>query len=324
MTQLPPTQDDNVQALSDQMTGTMAVLQWLIEALGEDENGNTEAGAMHGHLERAVESVSEALRLLGDDPDGIVLPKHQPGSRKATRRERKRAAEKARNARNARLRNESKKFKEEKRQRQQSKPHEKLEDLDTDLLGTTRCFAIPEILGLVSSLRKSGVFYAKNAWENFLLEFQHGSVVFAHGDSPPEGLRLGEILVSQGALTAERLAEFLEAHRDELDIMGVALVRRELITEEQLRKAVAFQVQHVVHRMYGSRTASFEFREGDSVAKSSDVKLNVTQLLLESARSLDEREAQVDAALAWLDGDDGESGLGLGDDAPDLDWFNEE
>lgn len=321
MTQPPLTQDDNVQALSDQMTGTMAVLQWLIESLGEDEGGTSEAVAMHDHLERAVQSVSEALRLLGDDPDAIAMPRKDVGARKGSRRERKRAAQKARNARQ---RYDAKKNKDDKPSPKKSEPHKNLEDLDTDLIGTTRCFAIPEILGLVSSLRKSGVFYAKNKWENFLLEFQNGSVVFAHGDSPPDGLRLGEILVSQGALTSERLMEFLEAHKNELDIMGVTLVREGLISEDQLRKAVAFQVQHVVHRMYGSRTASFEFKEGDSVAKSNDVRLNVTQLLLESARSLDEREAQVDAALAWLDGDDGDSGFDLGGDTEDLDWFNEE
>mgnify|MGYP000479426198 CR=1 FL=1 len=76
------------------------------------------------------------------------------------------------------------------------------------------------------------------------------------------------------------------------EVLGGWLVREGLIAPQDLTAALARQGQMIVDRMFGSLDAVWQFEEGVRMVDSVDVKLNVIQLLLESARASDESHAR--------------------------------
>ena len=58
--------------------------------------------------------------------------------------------------------------------------------------------------------------------------------------------------------------------------------------DEELRTVLVHQVQQLFHRLIQTKNAIFRFREGMQVMLAYPVSLNITQLLLESARVHDE------------------------------------
>ena len=156
------------------------------------------------------------------------------------------------------------------------------------LRGHSQSVAIPEILGFVSSIRKSGVLRVNSNNEAFLIHLEDGSVVYAQGDNPPKGQLLGEILVAQGALTQDELDSVVDRDPVTNDVLGRTLIRKGVVTKEALCIALAFQVQCLFHRVFQAEGAIFQFDEGGLPLSGDDIRLNVTSLLLESARSTDE------------------------------------
>ena len=157
------------------------------------------------------------------------------------------------------------------------------------LRGTTRSITLSEILGFIATLRKSGVLRVSTGAESFVVQLAEGHVVFAQSDAPPPGQRLGEILAARGTVAAE-VCDRLAADRTIPEgLLGQRLVGEGLLRQEDLRVALSYQIQCIFHRLFHARGALFQFDEGVSLISPEDVRLNVTSLLLESARSSDER-----------------------------------
>jgi hypothetical protein len=156
------------------------------------------------------------------------------------------------------------------------------------LRGHTQAITIPEILGFIASLRKSGVLRVRTRDEAFLIQLEQGSVVYAQGDNPPHGQLLGEILVAQGALKQPDLDRVLQSGASAPGKFGQALIEQGLVSKEALCIALGFQVQYLFHRIFDEQDALFQFDEGMQLMAPEDIRLNVTSLLLESARSTDE------------------------------------
>ncbi len=164
-------------------------------------------------------------------------------------------------------------------------------DFAEGLCGHTQSISIAEILGFIAGLRKSGTLAVHGATEDFLIELKDGNVVYAQGDNPPAGLLLGEILVTQGSITQVELDGFLLENAIREEVLGGALLRSGRITTEVLRIALAYQIQHLFHRVVSEQDGYFQFEENVTRIRSDDILLNVQMLLLESARTQDEREA---------------------------------
>jgi hypothetical protein len=156
------------------------------------------------------------------------------------------------------------------------------------LRGHTQAISIPEVLGFVASLRKSGVLRVKTPDEAFLIQLDQGEVIYAVGDNPPEGEQLGELLISRGQLCIADLEEVLADGVGEGAMLGSALVAAGKVGAEALRAALQHQVQSIFHRVFGADDAVYQFDEGVAMRVPADIRLNVTKLLLESARTSDE------------------------------------
>jgi hypothetical protein len=156
------------------------------------------------------------------------------------------------------------------------------------LFGDGRVISVGDMLGLLSSVSKTGLMWVITARERFLLQLESGAVVFAQSDRPPVGSRLGEILVTRGALEAGQLEQAIVKSRAEGLPLGAWLQQQDMVTAFELRSALALQVQQIFNRMFASPQATYLFEDGRRLASPDDVRLNIVQLLLESARASDE------------------------------------
>ena len=165
------------------------------------------------------------------------------------------------------------------------------DELPTGLAGSSDTIPLPDLLGFLRQQGKTGLLRVFLADENLLLEFERGELVSASSDNAPPGHRLGEILVAQGWVDRGRLESILEGPGCGSDKLGAALVTGELVTEEHLRGALELQVQEIFHRMFSAPRSHFRFREAEIGQFAGRLRLNVIQLLLESARFDDESAA---------------------------------
>ncbi len=154
--------------------------------------------------------------------------------------------------------------------------------------GHSRAVTVPEFLSFICSSQKSGILSIKSQKENFLVQVENGAVVYARGDRTPKEESLGQLLLKSGALKLLELECALESRGERGDHLDEMLVKRKIISGEQLRAALGEQVQLLFHRLCDPGDKRFRFFEGLRIETRPRVRLNVTSLLLECARVWDE------------------------------------
>jgi hypothetical protein len=174
------------------------------------------------------------------------------------------------------------------------------------LRGSTDALSVVAVVETLALNGATGLLTVQTRHESIRISLCGGDVIEAISDRPPAGQRLGEILVARGALDPEQLDELL-ARRDAeggAQRIGELLATEELVTREQLREALAEQIQHCFLRVFHAENATYAFfpRADGTCA---DVRLGVTELLLESARVADEERRTI--AGISLDGDESDS-----------------
>ena len=154
--------------------------------------------------------------------------------------------------------------------------------------GHTDVLSIPDLVGFFQMQSKTGVLEIQHASEVFRFEFENGALLHAASSRSPAGERLGEILVRRGALTEASLPQLL-AQLSRGERLGNALLRLDGITQADLTGAVEEQVLGIFVRLAKLPGCSFTFHEctfeRDLPGR---VRHNVTRLLLDSARFLDD------------------------------------
>jgi hypothetical protein len=147
--------------------------------------------------------------------------------------------------------------------------------------------------------RRSGILAVTAAATAKALFFRHGRIVFA--SSTLEKEKLGENLVRLGRISRADFAAAYEASQDKKQRFGRALVRAGLMTEEELGKVVAQQVQRIAVSLFQWTSGETEFHpEDDPIPADIAVELSTYRLLFEGARIFPD-SARLQAALGNLD-----------------------
>ncbi len=179
---------------------------------------------------------------------------------------------------------------------QEPEPEESPETRQAGLSGHTSAVAIPEVLGFLAQLRKSGTLWIWNHREQFRIQLVDGNVIFARDETPQRGWLLGEVLISQGAIDAARFEAFMKLPR-EPGPLGDALIKAGLIDKPALAGAIQFQAQRVFNRAYGLEDAYFGFDANRGDDDAHGIKISVTSMLFESARTRDESEQRLSSVF---------------------------
>lgn len=161
-----------------------------------------------------------------------------------------------------------------------------------DLQGNAWTIPVTELVSFLSQSCKSGVLWVTTTDETFVLEFLRGNLVHATSTAPPRAFRLGEILLREKMLDASDLENELVRARAADDMLGNFLVRSGRLTAAKLQRALFVQVQELFHRLMDAENATYGFQDGLQMPRSQGLEVNITQLLLESARKKDEERLE--------------------------------
>lgn len=154
--------------------------------------------------------------------------------------------------------------------------------------GTIETFGVPDLIGMLSSLQKTGTLTLQADGGMFVFEFEQGRVVHAITNKRDPSMRLGTILVAQNRLSEKQLQDSLAAATAGKQLLGDALVRSATVSEDDLRSALDEQVRRIFEAAFSLRQGRFVFQEGSLSTLHQRTCLNTTHLLLEAARQRDE------------------------------------
>lgn len=168
------------------------------------------------------------------------------------------------------------------------------------LQGNSWTVSLPELLGFLSFAHKTGVLWVDSPNENFLVGIEDGQLMHVSSDHTPEGLRLGEVLVGMGYLTRRQLERFLDNNGNPAATSGEALLESGMICDDELREALNYQITKLFTRLIRTQQAIFRFQESLTVQLAYQVRMDINQLLLDTARQSDEGENSVHVAAAVM------------------------
>jgi len=163
------------------------------------------------------------------------------------------------------------------------------------LRGHARWFLAPDLIAYLGSAKKSGVLRISTTSEVFTIEFLAGDIVHCESTRPYSSQRLGDILISQGAL--DRLTLETQLGAPSPLRLGARLLHRGIITKRQLDAALETQVQILFCRLCREEARNFTFWTGPPMFAEGGVRLSAISLILEGSRVNDEFAD----SLSWLE-----------------------
>jgi hypothetical protein len=148
-------------------------------------------------------------------------------------------------------------------------------------------FNVCEVLQLIAFFRKTGTIRIWLPEETISIDIREGHVVDLSSDNSPRGTRLGEILVSQGALTREQLDSYLLRHAGTHQRIGRGLRRAGLINRKRICAALRRQLTLAVARSLAFGSVTVELVPLRNPYGSMDLWLDLNAVLLEAMASVD-------------------------------------
>ncbi|HEV8662271.1 MAG TPA: DUF4388 domain-containing protein [Candidatus Methylomirabilis sp.] len=147
------------------------------------------------------------------------------------------------------------------------------------LNGRLEELGLPDVFQILHLSKKSGRLVLTRREGAGMIIFREGQIIYAASDSVRD--TLGNILVSQKALTEEQLTAGLEEHYTgaEGKRLGTILVERGWITQEVLERAVRQQIERVIHEFLTWETGFFRF-DPLELADEGEVTVDVQDFLL--------------------------------------------
>jgi hypothetical protein len=157
------------------------------------------------------------------------------------------------------------------------------------LKGTLKDFGIADILQLIGQQQKTGVLWVKSKPEEVSVSFREGLVVRALSKTRQSRELLGTMLVNSGMLQESELEAALEIQKRTLKRLGDVLVSEGKVSAEQLRQMAQLQTTETVYRLFGWHAGTYEFVQQDvELDPAQGAPLRPESMLMEGFRRIDE------------------------------------
>src|SRR5690242_12062171 len=158
--------------------------------------------------------------------------------------------------------------------------------------GPLRELGIHDVFQLLDLSKKTGVLRVTSELRHNAgtVYFEDGTIIFAEIRSNPHPL--GALLLRTGKITDADLerARDMQQRQGDTRRLGEILVSLGAITPRELERQVRFQIEEVVFEVMGWREGYFSFSEGPltTVPTDATVRISTEALLMEGARRIDE------------------------------------
>lgn len=159
------------------------------------------------------------------------------------------------------------------------------------LEGDLTYFFPSEVLQLLALAQATGRLELERAGERADVFLERGQPVFARTSG--HSVRLGELLVHRGAVSAAAIQKALEAPAPPNQRLGERLVAAGAATPEQIQAAVREVLQRILYGLLLWRDGRFRFAPGER-ATEEDIRLelDMDRLILEGLRQADENRGR--------------------------------
>jgi len=158
------------------------------------------------------------------------------------------------------------------------------------LQGSIKDFGLPDIFQLIGLQRKTGILTLNKEQETVTVTFENGMVVNADTSAKRLEDRLGNLLVKQGKLTAQKLEEVLQKQKDTLQRLGHILVANNFISQKDLQTALQVQVSQNVFKLFRWKAGDYHFEPAEKVEfdRANIQPMSSDFILMEGIRMVDE------------------------------------
>lgn len=157
------------------------------------------------------------------------------------------------------------------------------------LTGTLKDFGIAEILQLIGQQTKSGILHLIGPDDEIHVSMSDGCVVSAECAGRSQRDRLGSRLVRAELLSAEDLERALQIQRRTLRRLGDILIDLGLVSAADLKEMTALQTVETIYKLFSWKTGTYAF-EPCTVDwdKATVAPIRADSLLMEGFRQVDE------------------------------------
>ena len=157
--------------------------------------------------------------------------------------------------------------------------------------GPLRELALTDVFQLLDLSRKTGVLSITpegGRHRPALVRFDRGAVTAAELGQAHE--RLGHLLLRAGKVTEAQIAAARRAQQNGTGrALGTILVEEGIVSEDDVRRQLRFQIQEIVFELIQWKDGYFRFEEGAAQSGGGvSVRVSTESLLMEAARRVDE------------------------------------
>lgn len=131
--------------------------------------------------------------------------------------------------------------------------------------------------------KRTGSLFLKRAEIEKYFFFQDGQIVFVRTNQPGE--RLGEVLFRLEKLPPDAYAN-MNAYIEPKQSIGEVLIRRGVITEQDLIEALAHQIRDTVLNAFGFFDAELSYEEREPFSAGVDVKVSIPFIIEQGIRRM--------------------------------------
>jgi competence protein ComGC len=157
------------------------------------------------------------------------------------------------------------------------------------LQGTLKDFGIADILQLIGQQGKTGQLCLANKEQEVNVFFKDGNIVRVESVTRKKKDLIGNMLVRAEVITETQLEEALETQRRTLKRLGDVLVSGGAITADRFKKMMQLQATETIYRLFSWDAGTYEFKvepvENDTEAIT---PLRAESVLMEGFRMVDE------------------------------------
>lgn len=155
------------------------------------------------------------------------------------------------------------------------------------LSGRLKTMDLPEVLQWVTAGHKTGLLSFVRDKTKANVYLQDGLIIASRSNDPTK--QLGQFLLFQGKITEPKLQKAFEIHLQTRRILGKILVEENLVSEEDVRQALAMRAEEVIYDLFLWDDAYFHFSSSPySVDDLILINIDIKAVLLEGIRRKDE------------------------------------
>ncbi len=157
------------------------------------------------------------------------------------------------------------------------------------LTGTLRDFGIAEILQLIGQQTKSGILHLRHRDEEVQVALSNGYIVSAEYARRRQRDRIGAMLVRAELVSQDDLERALGEQARTLRRLGDVLVEMNLVSRADLRQMTTLQTTETLYQLFGWKAGTYRFEPGQVEWDAATVSpMSAESILMEGFRHLDE------------------------------------